>query len=135
MKSIKSTRDTGDRILNSMIKALAGQKRRRKVWVCKNYVLTWFILGLLVLGINLLEGGVQSTTNFYIIAFKDSMKNTQRCACKDFKANLNCKLLLTYFLSRSNHGLLQRLKISAYTYLDPRAEINKEWDNALHIVL
>ena len=82
-------RDTGNRILNSMIKALAGQKRRRKVWVCKNYVLTWFILGLLVLGINLLEGGVQSTTNFYIIAFK---------------ANLNCKLLLTYFLSRSNLG-------------------------------
>ena len=46
-----------------MIKALAGQKRRRKVWVCKNYVLTWFILGLLVLGINLL---VLSTLGFGI---------------------------------------------------------------------
>ena len=46
-----------------MIKALAGQKRRRKVRVCKNNVLTWFILGLLVLGINLL---VLSTLGFGI---------------------------------------------------------------------
>ena len=82
-----------------------------------------------------LEGGAWSTTNFYIIAFMDSMKNGQRFVGTDFEANFNSKLLLTYFLFRSNLGWPQRSKTSAYTFLDPQAEINKEWDNVLQIVL